>query len=189
MYWFGKNYRDWDMDGWRIFLDSPMAIAASHVYWDYPHLYDEEATKLRRETNAMPPLPNLSFTESAQESMQINEINKGAIVIAGSGMCTGGRIVHHLKHKLWREQTQVVIVGYQAPGTLGRRLVERREYVRIHGETIRVAAQIHTLGGFSAHGDQDDLLRWYRGFHNAPPGMPGARRTGGSRRAAAQAGD
>jgi metallo-beta-lactamase family protein len=169
LYWFGKNYRDWEMDGWRIFLDSPMAIAASHIYWDYPHLYDEEATTLRRDTKAMPPLPNLSFTESAQESMQINQINEGAIVIAGSGMCTGGRIVHHLKHKLWQERTHVVIVGYQAPGTLGRRLVERRETVRIHGETIRVAAQIHTLGGFSAHADEDDLIRWYRGFPNSPP--------------------
>jgi metallo-beta-lactamase family protein len=169
LYWFGKNFREWGMDAWRIFLDSPMAIAASHVYWDYPHLYDEEATKLRRDSNEMPPLPNLALTESAEESININTIKHGAIVIAGSGMCTGGRIVHHLKHRLWRKQTHLIIVGYQAPGTLGRRLVERREHVRIHGQTIRVAAQIHTLGGFSAHGDEADLSRWYGGFGNRPP--------------------
>ncbi len=169
LYHFGRNYDEWDMGRFQIFLDSPMAIEASEVYWDYPHLYDEEATKLRRGVNEMPPLKNLRLSRTADDSRAINRIRGGAIVIAGSGMCNGGRIVHHLKHNLWREETQVIIVGYQAYGSLGRRLVEREPEVRIHGETVRVKAKIHTVGGLSAHADQDDLARWYEGFENRPP--------------------
>ena len=92
-----------------------------------------------------------------------------AIVIAGSGMCNGGRIIHHLKHNLDLEETQVLITGYQANGSLGRRLVNRESSVRIHGKTIPVRAAIHTVGGLSAHGDQDDLARWYENMQNRPP--------------------
>ncbi|MEO0578682.1 MAG: MBL fold metallo-hydrolase [Pseudomonadota bacterium] len=169
LYLFGKHYREWDMQRFRIFLDSPMAIKASHIYWDYPHLYDDEATKLRREHDEMPPLPNLHLTASAQESRLINRKRSGAIIIAGSGMCTGGRVLHHLKHNLWRKETQVMIVGYQAKGSLGQRLVDKAPYVRIHGQTVRNRARTHTVGGLSAHGDQADLTRWYRGFRNRPP--------------------
>jgi metallo-beta-lactamase family protein len=101
--------------------------------------------------------------------MAINEIKSGAIVIAGSGMCNGGRIVHHLKHNLGREETQVLITGYQAQGTLGRRLVDRERTVHIHGQDFPVRATVHTLGGLSAHGDQDDLARWYECLENRPP--------------------
>ncbi|MEM1263143.1 MAG: MBL fold metallo-hydrolase [Pseudomonadota bacterium] len=169
LYLFGKHYRDWDMQRFRIFLDSPMAIKASHIYWDYPHLYDEEATKLRRKHDEMPPLPNLHLTTTARESKLINRKRSGAIVIAGSGMCNGGRVLHHLKHNLWRRESQVMIVGYQSKGSLGRQLVDKRPYVRIHGQTIRVKARVHSVGGLSAHGDRDDLVRWYRGFKNKPP--------------------
>ena len=169
LYLFGKHFDEWGLEPWKIFLDSPMAIEASRVYWDYPHLYDEEATKLRRELNQMPPLPNLHLSQSTQESMEINKIRSGAIVIAGSGMCNGGRIVHHLKHNLWRKECQVIIVGYQAQGSLGRRLVEGSRRVRIYGETVRVGAHIRTVGGLSAHGDREDLANWYRGFENRPP--------------------
>ena len=117
----------------------------------------------------MPLLPNLSLSRSTDESMAINRIRSGAIVIAGSGMCNGGRIVHHLKHQLNREETQVIIVGYQARGSLGRRLVDGNETVRIHGKHIPVRAAIHTVGGLSAHGDQDDLARWYECMENRPP--------------------
>ena len=169
LYLFGKHYREWDMQRFRIFLDSPMAIKASHIYWDYPHLYDEEATKLRRAHNEMPPLPNLHLTASADESRLINRKRSGAIIIAGSGMCNGGRVLHHLKHNLWRRETQVMIVGFQAHGSLGRRLVDGKKHVRIHGQTIRNRARIHSIGGLSAHGDQDDLASWYRHFRNKPP--------------------
>ena len=101
--------------------------------------------------------------------MAINRIRSGAIVIAGSGMCNGGRIIHHLKHNLERSETQVLITGYQARGSLGRRLVNGEESVRIHGQTIRVKASVHTVGGLSAHGDQEDLARWYGNFENRPP--------------------
>lgn len=169
LYHLGTHFDEWKLDKWRIYLDSPMAIAASKIYWDYPHLYDDEATKLRRNVTEMPPIPNLVFSESAHDSRRINEIRSGAIVIAGSGMCTGGRIVHHLKHNLWRRETHVMIVGYQAYGSLGRRLVERREYVRIHGDSIRVAGNIHTVDGLSAHGDEADLSRWYGEIPGHPP--------------------
>ena len=169
LYQLGKHYEAWDLGRFRIFLDSPMAIEASRVYWEYSHLYDEEATRLRLDNDGMPLLPNLTLSRAPEDSMAINEIRSGAIVIAGSGMCNGGRIGHHLKHNLGREETQVLITGYQARGTLGRRLVEREESVQIHGRDIPVRATVHTLGGLSAHGDQDDLARWYEGMANRPP--------------------
>ena len=169
MYTFGKYYDEWNMGRWEIHLDSPMAIEASEIYWNYPHLYDEEATKLRKQVNEMPPLPNLNFCRSSQDSQRLNRVRSGAIIIAGSGMCNGGRILHHLKHNVWRNETRVMIVGYQAYGSIGRKLVDGEEYIRIHGDSIKVAAQINTVGGLSAHGDQDDLLRWYGKFNNKPP--------------------
>jgi metallo-beta-lactamase family protein len=169
LYQLGKHYDEWDLGRFRIFLDSPMAIEASKVYWEYTHLYDEEATRLRLENGGMPLLPNLTLSRQVEESMGINRIRSGAIVIAGSGMCNGGRIVHHLKHNLEREETQVLITGYQAQGSLGRRLVDGNEIVRIHGRQIPVRATIHTIGGLSAHGDQDDLARWYECMENRPP--------------------
>jgi len=114
-------------------------------------------------------LPNLTLSRDTEQSMAINRIHSGAIVIAGSGMCNGGRIVHHLKHNLDREETQVMITGYQAHGSLGRRLVNGADSVRIHGLTIPVRAQVHTVGGLSAHGDQDDLARWYENIADQPP--------------------
>ena len=169
MYQLGRHYKQWELGRYRIFLDSPMAIEASRVYWEYPHLYDEEATRLRRENGGMPLLPNLTLSRDTEQSMAINRIRSGAIVIAGSGMCNGGRILHHLKHNLDREETQVLITGYQAHGSLGRRLVNGEDSVRIHGLTIPVRAQVHTVGGLSAHGDQDDLARWYENMADQPP--------------------
>jgi metallo-beta-lactamase family protein len=169
LYLLAKHYAEWRLGRWRIFLDSPMAIAASKVYWAHPDRFDEEAVRLRASFRGMPPLPNLVLSESADESRAINEIRGGAIIIAGSGMANGGRVLHHLKHNLWRPECHVVIVGFQAPGTLGRQLVDRRPEVWIHGQRVQNAAQVHTLGGLSAHGDQADLLRWYDNFAGHPP--------------------
>ena len=125
LYLLAKHYGEWHLARWKIFLDSPMAIAASRVYWNHPDRFDEEATRLRESFRGMPPLPNLVLSESADESRAINHLRSGAIIIAGSGMANGGRILHHLKHNLERPECHVVIVGFQAPGTLGRQLVDR----------------------------------------------------------------
>ena len=168
LYELATHFEAWGLADWQIFLDSPMAIEATEVYWKHANLFDEEAQQWHARARSLPPLPNLSLSRTADESMAINRIANGAIVIAGSGMCTGGRIVHHLKHNLGRPECDVVFSGFQAQGTTGRAIVDGREYVRIHGESIKVAARVHTLGGFSAHGDQQDLLRW----HDAIPGRP-----------------
>jgi metallo-beta-lactamase family protein len=169
LYQFGKHFEDWGLGRFRIFLDSPMAIEATRVYLDYQQLYDEEARSLRERNDRQPLLPNLTMSRRTEESMAINRLRSGAIVIAGSGMCNGGRIVHHLRHNLPLEETQVMILGYQARGSLGRRLVDGQESVRIFGRDVPVRARIHTLGGLSAHGDQDDMARWYEGIGGTPP--------------------
>jgi metallo-beta-lactamase family protein len=168
LYYLGKHYDQWGLDRWHVFLDSPMAIRASKVYWDYPHLYDEEATKLRRRVHEMPHLWNLHLTPTAQESMVINRIKSGAIIISASGMMTGGRIVHHLKHNISRSGAHIMIVGYQANGTLGRALVNGKPTVRIHGKEFAVKATVHTVGGLSAHADIDDLMRWTGNIKSNP---------------------
>lgn len=168
LYYLGKHHKEWELDRWRVFLDSPMAIRASKVYWEYPHLYDEEATKLRRRINEMPHLRNLHLTPSPEESMAINRIKSGAIIISASGMLTGGRIIHHLKHNVSRSGAHIMIVGYQAHGTLGRKLVDGHDTVKIYGEVYPVRASIHTVGGLSAHADSNDLIRWVRGFTTQP---------------------
>jgi metallo-beta-lactamase family protein len=169
LYELATHFDEWGLGDWQVFLDSPMAIEATAVYWQHEELLDEEAAAWRARARKLPPLPNLKFCRSADESMQVNRIAHGAIIIAGSGMCTGGRIVHHLKHNLARRECDVVFTGFQAQGTLGRAIVDGREQVRIHGSPVRVAARIHTLGGFSAHGDQQDLLRWYGAIPGRPP--------------------
>jgi len=168
LYELATHFDTWGVGDWQLFLDSPMAIEASAVYWQHPELYDAAAGAARRSADRMPALPNLQLCRTAEESMAINRLHGGAIIIAGSGMCTGGRIVHHLKHNLARPECNLVFTGFQAVGTLGRAIVDGRERVRIHGEQYEVRARIHTLGGFSAHGDQQDLLRWHAGIAGNP---------------------
>jgi metallo-beta-lactamase family protein len=169
LYELATHFEAWDLAGWQVFLDSPMAIEASEVYWKHSGLFDAEAQQWRARARSLPPLPNLHLCRSAEESMAINRLRHGAIVIAGSGMCTGGRIVHHLRHNLGRPECDVIFTGFQAEGTLGRAIVDGRDRVRIHGEPVAVAARVHTLGGLSAHGDQHDLLRWYAAIPGQPP--------------------
>ncbi len=166
LYLMAEHYEAWNLGKWKVFLDSPMGISATKVYSRFRNLF--AATLFQPKTD-YPDLPNLYATRSAEESMTINEIEAGAIIIAGSGMCTGGRILHHLKHNIWRPQCHLVIVGYQAIGTLGRRLVDGADEIRLWGDTYRVRAQRHTIGGLSAHGDQTDLVDWYSSFANRPP--------------------
>ena len=180
LYLFGKHWEDWGLARWKIYLDSPMAIQASQLYISHSELHDDETRELATAKSFMPPLPNLTLCKSPEESMRLNHVRSGAIIIAGSGMCSGGRVLHHLKHNVWRPECHIVIVGFQARGTLGRRLVERQPWVRIHGEAMRVEAKVHTVGGMSAHAGQRELLRWYGNFKPAPPtwlihGEPAAR--------------
>ncbi len=166
LYLMAENYERWHLDDWRIFLDSPMAIEATEIYSRFRHLY---GAKLFESGSSLPDLPRFYRTRTPEESMTINEIESGAIVIAGSGMCSGGRILHHLKNNVWRPECHLVIVGFQAYGTLGRRLVDGDDTIRLFGDEYRVRINVHTIGGLSAHGDQQDLVEWYGGFRNRPP--------------------
>jgi metallo-beta-lactamase family protein len=168
LYFLGKYYDQWGLDRWQVFLDSPMAIRASKVYWDYPHLYDEEATHLRRNIDEMPSLKNIHFTTSVEESMALNNISSGAIIIAGSGMCTGGRIRHHFKQRIWDDRNTIIFTGYQARGTLGRILVDGARSIRMFNDDFAVNASIETLGGLSAHAGQSGLLDWIGAFEPPP---------------------
>ncbi len=166
LYLFSKHWDEWGLRHWTIYLDSPMAIQATEVYAKHRDLYD---AKFFETDTFRPRLPNLRMTRSPEESMAINRETSGAIIIAGSGMCTGGRIRHHLKNNLGRPESHVVIVGFQAAGTLGRRLVDGAKTVTMWGDEYAVRAHVHTIGGLSAHGDQKDLLDWYSSFRNRPP--------------------
>ncbi len=168
LYLMGRNFDDWDLGRWQIYLDSPMAIRATGVYQRHNAEYDAEARALWSKHHRIIELPNVTFSRSADQSRRLNKRRSGQIIIAGSGMCQGGRIRHHLKHNIWRKQCHVIIAGYQAHGTTGRALVEGAERIRLWGETIRVAAKIHTVGGLSAHGDRDDLIDWYSAFDHRP---------------------
>jgi metallo-beta-lactamase family protein len=166
LYLMAEHFDEWQLHDWHIYLDSPMAIEATEVYSQYRHLY---GAKLFGPESHLPALPNFHETRTTEESMTINEIESGAIIIAGSGMCSGGRIHHHLRNNIWRAECHLVIVGYQAFGTLGRRLVDGVDEIKLWGEKYPVRSQIHTIGGLSAHADQKDLLDWYGEFQNRPP--------------------
>jgi metallo-beta-lactamase family protein len=166
LYLMAENFERWRLRDWQIYLDSPMAIEATTVYAQYRHLY---GVKLFGPDSNLPELPNFHQSLTPEESMRINDIESGVIVIAGSGMCSGGRILHHLKNNVWRPECHLVIVGFQAFGTLGRRLVEGADMIKLFGEEVRVRCQLHTIGGLSAHGDQADLMTWYDAFQNRPP--------------------
>lgn len=154
-------------NGSPIFFDSPMGVKATEIYKDHLSLMSAEIQEhLRQDLDPFSP-SGLKYIESVEDSQAINEV-KSAIVMAGSGMCNGGRIVHHLKHNLWKSDTHIVFVGYQAQGTLGRRLVEGDRTVKVAGEEVEVKATLHTINGFSAHADRDDLLAWASNFRNGP---------------------
>ena len=150
-----------------IYFDSPMGEKATEVYNKHLSLLSSEIQEQIRAGNDPFSPENLRIVSDVEESKRINEV-KEAVVLAGSGMCNGGRIVHHLKNSLYLETTDVVFVGYQARSTLGRRLVEGEKYVRVAGEEVAVRAKIHTINGFSAHADRRDLLAWARQYRTDP---------------------
>jgi metallo-beta-lactamase family protein len=153
----------------QVFLDSPMAISATEIFRHHADCLQPEAARLLREGDDPFQLPGLHFTRERAESMALNNIRSGALIMAGSGMATGGRVRHHLKHNLSRADCSVIFVGFAAKATLARQIIDGQSPVRILGEDIPVKAKIHTINGFSAHADQAELLTWH--------GQTGAGRT------------
>lgn len=143
-----------------VFLDSPMAIEATEITMRHPELFDREARRLGEAGGLLNHPSWLHLCPRAEDSMRLNDQKGPCAILAGAGMCTGGRILHHLKHGLWREDTAVLFVGFQTDGSLGRRLVDGADTVRVLGEEIHVRAARHTLNGFSAHAGQTELLEW-----------------------------
>jgi metallo-beta-lactamase family protein len=152
----------------QVYVDSPMAIAATEVFKKNAQAFDEETRDYILNGDHPLDFPNLHFTQTSDESRMINIDQSPKVIISASGMCDAGRIRHHLKHNLWNPKASVVFVGYQAEGTLGRSLLEGAGEVTLFGENIRVKAQIHNLEGFSGHADKNALMAWLRGFQNKP---------------------
>ena len=147
-----------------VYLDSPLAIAATDIFRRMTQYYNADTLALLADGVFPFDFPQLKFTRSSEESIAINNNPGPAIVIAGNGMCTAGRIKHHLKHNLWRAGSSVVIVGFQGEGSLGRRIIEGAKLLTILGERVVVKAKVYTIGGFSAHADREDLLEWLGHF-------------------------
>ena len=169
LYSFHEHFDTLSLKNSLIFLDSPMAIKVTAVYAKHWGLYDKAAKNIVKISGSPYELPNLRFCIDTAESMAINRIKEGAIIIAGSGMCNGGRIRHHLKHNIWRKQCHLIFVGYQAESTLGRRILNGAKEIKLWGEKIKVSAKVHMVTGFSAHADQTSLLNWYGNFDTLPP--------------------
>ncbi len=169
-----------------IFLDSPMAIQATHIYVRHRELFDDGMMKFIQEKPLREDLKTMKLCATADDSKKINDQPGPCLVMAGAGMCNAGRILHHLKANLWKPETHVLIVGYQCEGSLGRRLVNGEKLVSIHGEKIVVKAQVHTLGGFSAHAGQTDLLTWFSAIAPKKPRVVVIHGEDGPRQALAQ---
>lgn len=173
IYYLGLLYQQGRVPQQRVFLDSPMAIGANNIYSLFREQLAVDATwpGVQTEghlTHIEKWLPILRATPTPEESMAINRFKSGAIVIAGSGMCSGGRILHHFKHNLWRNECHLVIPGFQARGTLGRAIVDGAKTVKLLHQRIAVNARVHTLGGFSAHAGQSQLIEWASNFQSRP---------------------
>ncbi|WP_294953601.1 MBL fold metallo-hydrolase [Sulfurovum sp.] len=144
----------------QIFLDSPMATRATEVYRNYSDLLSPECQNIKKRDGTVFDFEELVYTLDVDASKKINDVDSRAIIIAGSGMCNGGRILHHFKNRLWNQKNAVIFVGYQAIGTLGRRIVDGARWVKIYHEDILIKASIHTINGFSAHADQSAIIKW-----------------------------
>ncbi|MBA1262854.1 MBL fold metallo-hydrolase RNA specificity domain-containing protein [Stutzerimonas stutzeri] len=173
IYYLGLLYQQGRLPQQAVFLDSPMAIGANAIYSLFQEQLDIAGVQPgdpngngRQRIEKW--LPILKSTPSAEESMTINRFKSGVIIIAGSGMCNGGRILHHFKHNLWRKECHLVIPGFQARGTLGRTIVDGAQTVKLLHQRIAVNAQVHTLGGFSAHAGQSQLIDWVSHFKSRP---------------------
>jgi metallo-beta-lactamase family protein len=159
-----QMYYDDELPLCKVFLDSPMAIRATQIYTNYHNQLNDSANKLLQRDGTIFEFPYLNYSLKNSDSMLINKEESGCIIIAGSGMCTGGRILHHFKHRLWDPRNSVIFVGYQVQDTLGRQMIEGCDTIQLYHETIKVNARIHMINGFSAHADQSNLLGWISEF-------------------------
>src|SRR6185369_1836899 len=161
IYHLAEMFHDNKIPSFPVYLDSPMALSAFNVYRNHQELLDDEYQELKK--RGVFPLNEDYFKPSAtaDSSRVLNEIKGPCMILAGAGMCNGGRILHHLSHNISNPNTHVLIVGYQSYGSIGRRLVEKVAKISILGEQKIVKAKIHTLNGFSAHAGQTDLLKWF----------------------------
>ncbi len=150
-----------------VFLDSPMAISATEIFRHHPECYDAETLALFDGGKDPFALPGLKFTRQTADSIALNQLAGGAVIMAGSGMCTGGRVRHHLRHNLWRNDSSVIFVGYAAPGTLARIIIDGAKTVKLFGDQIPVRARLYTINGFSAHADRNELLAWHQALSPA----------------------
>ena len=166
IYTLGQSIRSGALPPIPVYIDSPLAISATEIFKKNPDCFDRETQKILSGGENPLEIPGILYTRTTEESKAINEDPRPGIIVSASGMCDSGRIRHHLKHHLWREESHIVIIGYQAEGTLGRRIVDGAKTVRLFGEEIAVKAHIHTLGGFSAHADQKGLLDWVSHLRN-----------------------
>jgi metallo-beta-lactamase family protein len=145
-----------------------MATAATQVFHRNAKIFDEEYKEKVRQGDDPLDFPNLKFTKTTEESMALNFMNESKVIISASGMCEAGRIRHHLKHHLWEQNSSVVFVGYQAEGTLGRKLIDGEKTVKLFGDEIYVNAHVHSLEGYSGHADRKGLITWAEGFNSKP---------------------
>ena len=152
----------------KAYVDSPMANEATRITLTHPDLHDNETRELIAWLQQHPEKMSVEFVADAERSRELNQIREGAVIISASGMCEAGRIKYHLRENLPRSECSVLITGFQASGTLGRRIVDGARTVRIFGQVVPVRARIYTVGGLSAHADQATLINWLRGFHKAP---------------------
>jgi metallo-beta-lactamase family protein len=171
LFHLGTLHHRGELDPWQVFLDSPMAISVTQVYDHWLKLLDTDDVRTLNDAHKSSLeafLPTLTLTPDTEQSMSINRVKRGAIIIAGSGMCTGGRIRHHFKHRIWDANNTIIFAGFQARGTLGRLLVDGASKIRLFGEEYVVKARIATLGGLSAHAGQNQLVSWRAAFGPTP---------------------
>ncbi len=165
LYSFNKLIKQGKFPDEEIFLDSPLAIKATEIFKKHKEVFDKEALTKYKDPFSF---KNLKYTAATKESIKLNNYHKPCIIIAGSGMCNGGRIRHHLKHGIWDKKNTILFVGYQAEGTLGRHLIEGEKRIRMMGSELVVKADIEKINSFSAHADSNELVKWIEGFKEKP---------------------
>lgn len=168
LFYLGNLIRAGRLPRLPVFLDSPMASEVTKVFGRYPSYLEPEAVRILKGGRQPFDFPGLRVISSIEESKAINRLKTPCVILAGSGMCTGGRIKHHLSLNVQRPESTILFVGYQAAGTLGRLILNRTPEVRINGQTLRLRARVAQIFGFSGHADRTGLLRWLEAFKTAP---------------------